>query len=208
MTRAIGYARVSTEEQAQNGDSLAAQRQAVADEVERRGWEQLASLEDAASGKSVRKRPGLAEALRRLEGGEADVLVVAKLDRLSRSVLDFANLTERARKRGWSLVVLDLGIDLTTPHGEMMAGLLAVLAQWERRVIGQRIRDVLALKKAQGVKLGRPRAIPDELRFRIRGMHRSGLTPTEIARWLNEEGVPTAHGGTRWYASTVRGIVS
>jgi DNA invertase Pin-like site-specific DNA recombinase len=69
-------------------------------------------------------RPGLEAALEAIERGEADTLVVAKLDRLSRSLLDFAGIMDRSRRKGWSLVALDLALDTTTPSGELMANTL------------------------------------------------------------------------------------
>jgi DNA invertase Pin-like site-specific DNA recombinase len=89
-----------------------------------------------------------------LEAGQADALVVAKLDRLSRSVGDFAGLMDLARRQGWALIALDLGVDTTTPAGEMMANVMASFAQFERRVIAQRTKDALAQAKARGVRLG------------------------------------------------------
>src|SRR5439155_23274781 len=133
-----------------------------------------------------------------VEQGEAAALVVAKLDRLSRSLLDFAGLMERARRKGWSLVALDLGVDTSTPSGEMMASVLATFAQFERRLIGQRTKDALAVKRSQGVQLGRPREISAETIERVRELHASsGLSIAAIARRLNDEGVPTARGG-KW----------
>ena len=151
----VGYVRVSTDEQADSGLGLAAQRAAVASEAERRGWTLVEVYEDAQSGKSL-DRPGLAEALAAVEEGRAAGILVAKLDRLSRSLRDFADLMSRARSKGWNLVALDLGVDLSTPAGEFMANVMASAAQWERRIIGQRTKDALAAKRAQGVKLGRP----------------------------------------------------
>ena len=134
-----------------------AQRLAIEAECARRGWVLLRIEEDAASGRSMSGRPGLARALEAVETGAAEALIVAKLDRLSRSLIDFASMMERGQRRGWALVALDLGVDTTTPQGEMMASVLAVFAQFERRLIGQRTRDALAVKRAQGVRLGRPR---------------------------------------------------
>jgi len=87
------------------------------------------------------KRPGLASALEQLDADQADTLVVSKLDRLSRSLLDFAALVERSRRNGWTLVALDLAVDTTTPSGEMLANVLAAFAQFERRLIGQRTKE-------------------------------------------------------------------
>jgi DNA invertase Pin-like site-specific DNA recombinase len=164
-------------------------------------------FEDAASGKSLSNRPGLQEALRAIEEGRAETLVVAKLDRLSRSLMDFAALMERSRKGGWALVALDLGVDTTTPSGEMMANVLAVFAHFERRLIGQRTKDALAVKRSQGVKLGRPRQVPELVRRRIRSLRARGLSLEAIASKLNEDGVSTAQGGKRWYPSTVRSLL-
>ena len=133
----VGYVRVSTDEQADSGLGLAAQRATVTAEAERRGWTLVAVHEDALSGKSL-DRPGLAAALAAVESSEAGGIVVAKLDRLSRSLKDFALLMERAQKRGWNLVACDLGIDLSIPAGEFMANVMGSAAQWERRIIGLR----------------------------------------------------------------------
>ena len=204
----VGYLRVSTVEQTDSGLGLAAQRTAIDAECARRGWRVLAVHEDAGiSGKTVGKRPGLAAALEDVESGRAAGIVVAKLDRLSRSLADFANLMARARDSGWNLVALDLGVDLGTPAGEFMANVLASAAQWERRIIGQRTKDALAVKRAQGAKLGRPTVLPEGVAQRILAAHGAGAGWSAIARELNDGGIPTAHGGARWYPSTVRAVV-
>ena len=96
--RVVGYIRVSTEEQALSGAGLDAQRAAIVGEVERRGWQLAGMFEDAGvSGKSMTGRHGLEAAIETVERHEAQALVVAKLDRLSRSLLDFAALMDRAR---------------------------------------------------------------------------------------------------------------
>ena len=205
----VGYVRVSTSEQGDSGAGLEAQRQAIEAEVARRGWNLVEIYQDVASGKSINRRPGLGRALRALEGSQrnADALVVAKLDRLSRSLMDFAGLMERAQHRRWALVALDLGVDTTTPSGEMLANVLAVFAHFERRLIGQRTKDALAVKRAQGVRLGRPTVLDASVRRRIERMRHSGASLGSIAETLNAEAVPTAHGGARWHASTVRKVL-
>jgi DNA invertase Pin-like site-specific DNA recombinase len=201
----VGYVRVSTDEQLDSGLGLAAQRAAVTAEAERRGWHLVAIHEDAQSGKSL-DRPGLAAALAAVEAGEAAGLVVSKLDRLSRSLRDFADLMARAQSRGWNLVALDLGVDLSTAGGEFLANVLASASQWERRIIGQRTRDALAAKKAQGVKLGRPSVLPQSIVERIVASYKDGQGWSTIARQLNAEDVATAHGGAKWHPSTVRAV--
>jgi DNA invertase Pin-like site-specific DNA recombinase len=203
----IGYVRVSTEEQGVSGAGLEAQRRAIRAECKRRGWRLLRIEEDVLSGRTM-KRPGLQRALDACRTEEASGVVVAKLDRLSRSLVDFAGLLADAQAKGYNVVALDLGVDLSTPSGEFLANVMASAAQWERRIIGARTREALAVKRAQGVKLGRPRTLPDVLRERIRQMRNAGQSLPKIAETLNAEGVPTAHGGKRWHASTVRAALA
>jgi DNA invertase Pin-like site-specific DNA recombinase len=115
--RVVGYVRVSTEEQAVSGAGLEAQRRAIVAECRRRGWELVETIEDAGYSAKDLKRPGVQEALRALEAGEAKALVVAKLDRRSRSMLDFAALMATAQKQHWTLVALDCAVDTSTPAG-------------------------------------------------------------------------------------------
>lgn len=206
--RVIGYVRVSTDEQADSGAGLAAQRKAITDAVTLRGFELVDILEDAGwSGKSL-DRPGITAAIDRLEAGEAGALVVAKLDRLSRSLLDFAQLMERARSRRWAIVALDLGVDTSTPAGEMMANVLATFSQFERRLIGQRTKDAMAEKRRQGIHLGRPRTLSQEVVDRIVSERQAGRTLQQICDGLTEDGVPTARGGAKWDPSVVRRIIA
>ncbi len=206
-THFVAYVRVSTAEQADSGAGLAAQRATIEAEAARRGWTLAETYEDAgASGKSLTGRPALADALAALDRGEAAGIIVAKLDRLSRSVADAADLLDRAHRGGWALVACDLGVDTSTPAGEAMANVMATFAQLERRMIGQRTRDALAARRAQGVRLGRPRTLPAEVVARIVADRASGLGWSAIGRALDAESIPTAQGGARWYPATVRAV--
>ncbi len=202
-TRAVAYIRVSTSEQADSGAGLAAQRKAVTEEVARRGWELQEVIEDAGFSASSLDRPGLTDALARLDARKADVLVVSKLDRLSRSVGDFSNVVDRSRRRGWQLVLMDLGLDTTTAAGELVANVVASTSQYERRLIGIRTKEALAAKKAAGVRLGRPSTLPPQVLMSLIEQRRAGLSLPAIARALNEASTPTAHGGAKWHPSTV-----
>lgn len=204
--RAITYARVSTEEQADSGAGLDAQRLTLDGAVAARGWTLVASLVDEGRSGGTLNRPSLTEALERLDAGQADALVVAKLDRLSRSVLDFARITERAKRKGWAVVALDVDVDMTTPTGELVANITSSVAQWERRIIGARTSEALQARKAAGVRLGRPVELAEEVRQRIAAERAAGDSLRTIADRLNAEGVPTARGG-RWHASTVRHVM-
>lgn len=204
----LGYTHVSTEEQGRSGAGLAAQRSAIRDASKSRGYELLKIVEDAGHSAKSLERPGITSVLADLDAGRADALIVAKLDRLSRSLLDFAGLMERGRRQGWALVALDLGVDTSTPAGEMMANVLATFAQFERRMIGQRTKDALAQKRASGVRLGRPRSLPDAVAEAIVEDRARGLTLQAIADRLNNQGVPTSHGGTLWRPSSVTAVLA
>jgi DNA invertase Pin-like site-specific DNA recombinase len=148
----------------------------------------------------------LANALARLDAGEASALMVSKLDRLTRSVHDATGLMIRADRAGWGLIALDMAVDTTTPQGAAMAQVLAVFAELERRLIGQRTRDALAVKKDQGVRLGRPPVLPAEVVARVIAERKAGAGWSAIARGLDADKVATAQGGARWYPATVRAV--
>lgn len=204
----VAYLRVSTEEQAVSGAGLEAQRNTIEAEASRRGWTIVAYFSDEGiSGKSIANRPALAEALAAIESGAASALIVAKLDRLSRSVSDASAMLDRAARGGWRIFSADLAIDTTSPAGEAAASMMIVFSQLERRLISQRTKDALAVKKAQGVRLGRPSVLPREVVAGIVENHRAGISLNRIAVQLNETGVDTARGGGRWYASTVKAVL-
>jgi DNA invertase Pin-like site-specific DNA recombinase len=140
------------------GGGLAAQRATIEAEAERRGWDLVDTIEDRGYSARDLKRPGVQQALER---GEAGALVVAKLDRPSRSMLDFAGLMDRAQRQSWALVALDCAADTSTPGGEAMANVVATFAQFERRLIGERTRAAMQAKKAAEARFGRPCRVPD-----------------------------------------------
>lgn len=213
--KVYGYARVSTAEQHDAGAGLPAQVHALEQTAAARGWAlEVVTEQTGVSAGSMAKRPALVAVLADLDrnGG---TLVVTKLDRLSRSVADFAALLDRSRRKGWTLVCLDLGIDTTTAAGEMVANLMAAVAQWERRTIGERTRAGMAERKRQGVHCGRRRELPAAVVERIVAERQQGRTLAAIAGALNAENVPTAHRNDRkdgkpttWHPSTVRAVLS
>ncbi|TCK25431.1 recombinase family protein [Pseudonocardia endophytica] len=204
--RALGYTRVSTGDQVDSGAGLDAQRAALQAEAARQGFE-MEIVTDAGLSGATLNRPALADALARLDRGDADVLVAAKLDRVSRSVRDFAGLLDRAQRNGWRLVLLDLG-DTSTPAGEMTANIIASAAQYERRLIGQRTREGLAAKRAAGVRLGRPSVLGDDVVARVVRERADGRKLREIADGLTADGVPTARGGSTWSTSSVQAVLA
>ncbi|WP_231897655.1 recombinase family protein [Ilumatobacter coccineus] len=206
LRNVIVYLRVSTDEQARGGLGIAAQRTTIEQQAEHRGWIVTYATDDGYTASNL-KRPALLAALDSLRSGEADALVVSKLDRLSRSLMDFASLMETARSEGWAVIALDLGVDMSTPAGEMLSNVLASFAQYERRLISQRTTDALAELRRQGVQLGRPRVLNDDLVATCAAWRAVGCTYASIADRLNDDGTPTAHGGERWHASTVRAVL-
>ena len=200
----IGYIRVSTNRQVVSGAGLEAQIAYIEAEANRRGAElEIVSEGEGASGKSMRKRLALNEAMARLDKGEANALIVYKLDRLTRSVADFLTVLERSRKGKWALIIGDLSIDTSTPMGEAMATIAATFAQLESARISERVTDGMREKKIMGSTFGRPVLMSERTVKKIIDLHEEGFSINAIARQLNLEAVPTSHGGAHWYASTV-----
>jgi DNA invertase Pin-like site-specific DNA recombinase len=228
MTRVVGYIRVSTEQQADGGVSLEAQRAKLAAYALACDLELVAVEVDAGVSAKSLGRPALQAALQRLEAGEAGGLLVVKLDRLTRSVRDLGWLVEPKRFGGrWALLSVADSIDTRSAAGRLVLNVLASVAQWEREATGERTRDALAHVKAQGAVLG---ASPLGLRRaelrdhagrlvveqdaaelatieRIRELRADGLTLRAIAARLDADGHTTKRGG-RWYASTVRAVLA
>lgn len=204
---ALAYVRVSSAVQVEEGASLDAQESTLREEAARRGWAIEIVREEGKSAKSIHGRPALTDALRRLDRGEAQYLLSVRLDRVSRSVADFAALIDRARRQHWGIVLLSPNLDLSDPSGEFVANVLASAAQYERRLISVRTREGMAQRKSEGAVFGREVAADFLPTYRrVLALSAQGMSLNAIARTLNDEGVPTAKGG-KWYASTVRAIV-
>lgn len=214
-TPVIGYARVSTDEQGDTGAGLDAQEHAIRAACEARGWQLTQIIREVASGATTARRPALRDVLDRLEQPDGPTaLVVAKLDRLTRSVADGARLFERSKAKGWAIVALDLGVDTTTPAGELVANVMVAVGQWERRTISDRTKVALAQKRRQGVRLGRPPSIdqskrPAEAKAMkralkvMRPLRAEGRSYRTIAQALNEQNITGPQGG-RYTDMTVR----
>jgi DNA invertase Pin-like site-specific DNA recombinase len=189
----VGYTRVSTNGQADNGHSLPAQRAAIQAAADQRGWE-IVWANDAASGKSM-DRPGMDYALSLLKSGAAQGIVASKLDRLSRSVLDFANLLEQAQREEWNIVLLDNGLDLSTPYGRLAVGILMQFAQFEREMISARTKDALAAaKREHGIVPGPKSKVPADVRQMIADINAECGTLQATAHELTQRGVPLPSG--------------
>ena len=151
MKKAIGYIRVSTEQQADEGVSLAAQRAKITAWCALNDYELVAIYEDVGiSGKTVSKRPQLQAALSEMKKGMA--LVVYSLSRLARSTKNCIEIADELKATGSDLVSLTEKIDTSSAMGEFFFTLIAALGQMERKVIGERTKAALAHKKANGEK--------------------------------------------------------
>jgi len=200
--RVIGYRRVSTQEQAASGHGLDAQRATIQEHADRKGWTVEWIEDEGATGGKI--NPGLRRALDLLRTRQADALVVSKMDRLARSVLNAADIMRAAQDQGWSIVVLDLGMDLSTPSGKAMYNMLATFAELERDMISTRTKDGLAAARAKGKQLGRPSAIPTAVRRRIVLAREAGQSFAAIARDLSADGILTPTGRPTWTTSVVQ----
>lgn len=200
----IGYVRVSTAEQAESGLGLEAQETKLREEAERRGWDMEIVADRGKSGAVI--NGALRGALEQLAAGLADGLVVAKMDRLARSVQHAAEIMNSARAQGWNLIVLDLGLDLSTPQGRAMANMLATFAEFERDMISVRTKEAMAAAKSRGARFGRPRLVPTPVVRRIVKARDGGQSFGAIARDLTEGGVLSPSGRPSWQESTVRRI--
>jgi DNA invertase Pin-like site-specific DNA recombinase len=178
MVRAGLYARVSTQDQ----QTLPMQNRAMREYAVRRGWTITLQVKEVGSGAAQRQsRAELMEAARRRE---IDVVVVWRLDRWGRSVADLLATLQELEHLGVGFVSLTEALDLTTPAGRAMAGLLAVFAEFERDVLRERVRAGLANARQSGKRLGRP--ITAALHAdQVRKLRGSGLSKSEIARRLN-----------------------
>jgi DNA invertase Pin-like site-specific DNA recombinase len=206
VRRVVGYIRVSTTEQGKSGLGLDAQKAVIEAECRHRGWDLIKVYRDVASGKTMNGRHELQRALDDLGARRADALVAAKYDRLSRSVVDFGRILKLAKRHGWPLVVLDLGLDTTTPVGEMLANILAAVAQFESQRIGERTKDAMQVARDNGARFGRAKAIDGRTEQRIVRLRNRGQSFQAIAAQLNEGGATAPQGGL-WKWQTISRVV-
>ena len=176
--RAGLYARVSTNDQ----QTLPMQLRALREYAARRGWTTTMQVKEVGSGAAQRKmREQLIDAARRRE---IDVVLVWRLDRWGRSVTDLLVTLTELEHLGVGFISLTEALDLTTPAGRAMAGLLAVFAEFEREVLRERVRTGLAHARANGKRLGRPLTAGLQT-DQVRKLRRAGISKSEIARRLN-----------------------
>ena len=205
--RAVAYLRVSTDEQR---TGIEVQRCAIELIAKQRGLVLVSEQidEDVSGTLEINSRPALSRAIELLRSNQADRLVVAKLDRLARDVVVANQIDRAATKSGWAIVFGDLDIDTGTAAGKLQLSMFASFAQFERDRISERTREALAVKRSQGVKLGRPAVLPAQVVKRIRREHKAGKSLRAIAAGLTADAVPTARGGAVWQSSTIQKVLA
>lgn len=215
MMRVVAYTRVSTDTQEISAEAQAKKIAAYSALYE---LDIVAAYHDTASGRSM-DRPGLQAALHAVSVGIADGIVVAKLDRLTRSVQDLGALLAGPFAKA-QLFSVGEQIDTRTAAGRLVLNILASVAQWERETISERTKDALAHKIANGERVGR---VQYGFRLAADGVHqevapeeaavveqmlawsRAGLGANAIAARLNAAGIPSRTG--RWHHPTVAKIL-
>src|ERR1700733_13659333 len=152
--KTVGYVRVSTDKRAERGCSLEAQ----AEKIRAMALVQSAELSDiiVESGESAKSlnRPGMAKLLAMVDAGKVKAVIVAKLDRLTRSVKDLCELLERFERRGVALVSVAESLDTGSAAGRLVLNIMAAVSQWEREAIGERTRDAMSHKRSNGERVG------------------------------------------------------
>ena len=203
---ALIYVRVSSLRQAEEGLSLEAQERTLRAQAEADGYQVEVIREEGKSGKSIRNRPQLVEALNRLSKGEASALYVTRLDRLARSLSDLLSIVSQADKKAWRLKILELNLDTRTAQGRLVLSMLGAVADFERSLISSRQKEVHAQRRAKGevwgVTKGSKPITPASTREKVLELRQEGKSLRVIAQELTALKIPTARGGS-WRASTV-----
>jgi DNA invertase Pin-like site-specific DNA recombinase len=221
--KVVGYIRVSTDEQANSGLSLDSQRAKLNAYADLYDLELVAIIEDDQSAKNL-NRAGVQRVLGMLKAGEADGLLIAKLDRLSRSVADFQTLIDRyfGEKAGKQLLSVADSIDTRTASGRLVLNVLLSVAQWEREAIAERTKDTLQHKIRNNERCGKVRfgydlaqdgihLVPNEDEqdaiCLMQQLRANGESYRAIATELERRGILTKEGKGKWSHTAVKGIL-
>ncbi len=216
----VAYTRVSSDSQAEN-TSLDDQKSRLLSYAHAMGHEVVQVFTEVGSGSSMDKRPEFQKAVEVMTSGNADGIIALKLDRIGRNTRDILALVGDVLKPlGKALILLDVGVDTSTPAGEMVLTMLAAMAQMERQMIEERTKRGRQVKHEKGgYAFGAPQIgqqavggalVIDEAEQAIieviRKHRRAGKSPQAIADFLNQNSYPTKRGG-QWQHSTVRNVL-
>ena len=219
--KAIGYARVSTDKQADRGVSLDAQQEKIRAMAVVHAAELADIIVEAGESAKSLNRPGMLRLLALVDSGKVQTVIVAKLDRLTRSVKDLCELLERFEKRGAALISVAESLDTSSAAGRLVLNIMTAVSQWEREAIGERTRDALSHKRSNGERVGNVafgyrlaadgvHVEPDEAEqaaiAAIQKLRASGHSLRYIAAVLNQEGWRTRRG-SQWRLESVARVV-
>jgi len=219
--KVFGYVRVSTDKQAERGVSLEAQAEKIRAMAVVHGTELAEIIVDGGESAKSLNRPGMARLLAMIDAGEVKTVIIAKLDRLTRSVKDLCTLLERLERRGVALVSVAESLDTGSAAGRLVLNIMTAVSQWEREAIGERTRDAMRHKRSNGERVGN---IPYGYRLAADGKHLeddpgeqtvlaeiqrlrgAGVTLRGIAVALNKQALLTRRG-TAWRLESVARIL-
>jgi DNA invertase Pin-like site-specific DNA recombinase len=205
---ALLYVRVSTNRQAKTGHSIDSQPALLTQAAERDGF-RVEVITETGSGRNT-ARPVLNSALARLAKGEAQALYALDTDRLARSTMHLLQIAQLATRQNWRLVITSAQVDTSTPAGEAFLTMAAAFAQFESRMISERVKRQHQARRDRGevwgVTSGLTSKLPSETRDLILRLRGEGMPLEKIASHLTAQGVPTVSGGS-WYASTIARVI-
>lgn len=219
--RATGYARVSTDKQAERGVSLEAQVEKIRAMAVVHSAELIDTIVDGGESAKSLQRPGMERLLAMVDRREIDAVIVAKLDRLTRSVKDLCTLLERFERRGVTLISVAESLDTGSAAGRLVLNIMTAVSQWEREAIGERTRDAMSHKKRNGERVGNiaygyrlaadeehvePDPAEQATLAEIRQLRAQGATLRGIAAALNDRLYRTRRG-TPWRLESVARVV-
>lgn len=215
--KTIGYVRVSTDKQAERGVSLEAQAEKIRAMAVVHSTELAEIIVDGGESAKSLNRPGMARLLAMIDAGEVKTVIIAKLDRLTRSVKDLCTLLERFERRGVALVSVAESLDTGSAAGRLVLNIMTAVSQWEREAIGERTRDAMRHKRSNGERVGNIsygyRLAADGLHLEedpgeqtvlaeIQRLRGAGATLRGIAAALNSQALVTRRG-TAWRLESV-----
>src|ERR1700730_17988130 len=210
--KAIGYARVSTDKQADRGVSLESQTEKIRAMTVVHSADLADIIVEAGESAKSLNRLGMQRLLALVDLGEVNAVIVAKLDRLTRSVKDLCELLERFDRRGVALISVAESLDTSSAAGRLVLNIMTAVSQWEREAIGERTRDAMRHKRTQSERVGNIafgyRLAPDGKHVEpdpgeqtvltdIRKLRGSGISLRKIAATLNRRALTTRRG-TAW----------
>ena len=222
LMKAVGYVRVSTDKQADHGVSLDVQAEKIRAMAVVHNAELIDIIVDGGESAKSLQRPGMERLLALVEAKKIQAVIVAKLDRLTRSVKDLCTLLERFERRGVALISVAESLDTSSAAGRLVLNIMTAVSQWEREAIGERTRDAMNHKRTNGERVGNirfgyrlgadgkhvePDPAEQDVLHEIRCLRQSGHTIRGIAASLNRQELRTRRGSA-WRLESVARIIN